>query len=123
MIRTIALALALSFAVMTPAFADSAVVRWLDKQTGHAQDYQLPIGRAVHIGTLDLVARACTKSAPEEAPEVKIYVEVYDHPPPPAAGQPAPPRVEIFHGWLFASTPGLNALQHPVYDIWAIDCR
>jgi hypothetical protein len=51
---------------------------------------------------------------------------VFDHPPTrAAAGEEAaePERVEIFHGWLFASSPGLNAVEHPVYDIWAIDCR
>ncbi len=121
MIRTILVTLALSFAAMTPALADNAIVRGLDKHTGHARDYALPLGRAVRIGTLEVIARACQKSAPEEAPEVKIYVEVFDHPPA-VANQPAQ-RNEIFHGWLFASSPGLNAVQHPVYDLWAIDCR
>ena len=121
MIRTILVAFALLFAASAPAFADNAIVRGLDKHTGHARDYALPIGRAVRIGTLEVIARACAKSAPEEAPEVRIYVEVYDHPPP-VQNQP-PQRTEIFHGWLFASSPGLNAVQHPVYDLWAIDCR
>src|SRR5262245_38653227 len=123
MIRMILAALALSFAALTPAFADSAIVRGLDKHTGHARDYALPLGRSVRIGTLEVIARACAKSAPEETPEVRIYVEVYDHPAAAMPNQPAPPRTEIFHGWLFASSPGLNAVQHPVYDLWAIDCR
>ena len=121
MIRTILAALAFVIAAATPAFAENAIVRGLDKHTGHARDYALPLGRAVRIGTLEVIARSCAKSAPEETPEVRIYVEVFDHPPP-AEGQ-QPQRTEIFHGWLFASSPGLNAVQHPVYDLWAIDCR
>ena len=121
MIRTLT-AGALLFATLAgTAFADRAVIRGLDKRTGHAQDYSLTIGRATRIGSLEVIARACQKSAPEEQPEVKIYVEVYDHPPARAGEEST--RTEIFHGWMFASSPGLNALDHPVYDIWAVDCR
>jgi hypothetical protein len=121
MMRTFVAALAFFAAAATPAFAERAVIRGLDKVTGHARDYTLTLGRATRIGTLDVVARACTKSAPEETPEVRIYVEVFENPA--AQGEAQPERVEIFHGWLFASSPGLNAVEHPVYDIWAVDCR
>jgi hypothetical protein len=110
----------LAFAV-TPAFAERAVVRGLDKVTGHARDYSLPVGRAVRIGSLEVVARSCRKSAPEDTPEVRIYVDVFDHPA--AAVGVAVERQDVFHGWLVATSPGLNSLEHPVYDIWAIDCR
>jgi len=115
-------AAAVMFAVFAaPALADHAIIRGLDKTTGHARDYSLTIGRAARIGSLEVLARSCWKAAPEEAPEVKIYVEVFDHPP--AREGEDSERREIFHGWLFASSPGLNGLDHPVYDIWAIDCR
>ena len=121
MMRMLAAGAVFLSAIATPALADHAVIRGLDKRTGHAQDYALTIGRAARIGSLEVVARACQKSAPEEQPEVKIYVEVFDHPPARAGEDSA--RTEIFHGWLFASSPGLNGLDHPVYDIWAVDCR
>lgn len=125
MMRSFVAALAFFAAAVTPAYAERAVIRGLDKVTGHASDYTLTLGRATRIGTLDVIARACTKSAPEETPEVRIYVEVFEHPPAAsrAEGEAQPERVEIFHGWLFASSPGLNAVEHPVYDLWAIDCR
>ncbi len=104
-----------------PAYAQRAVIRGLDKVTGHAEDYTLSLGRSSRIGSLEVVARACSKNAPEETPEVRIYVEVFDHPPA-REGEEAERR-EIFHGWLFASSPGLSAVDHPTYDIWAIDCR
>jgi hypothetical protein len=122
MMRTLLASLALLIAAAAPAYAERAVIRGLDKVTGHARDYTLTLGRAARIGTLEVVARACRKNAPEETPEVRIYVEVFDHPPVTEA-QPEAQRVELFHGWLFASSPGLNAVEHPVYDIWAIDCR
>lgn len=114
-------ALAFFAAAASPAFAQRAVIRGLDKVTGHASDYTLSLGRATRIGTLEVIARACSKNPPEERPEVRIYVDVFDHPPAPAEGEAQ--RVELFHGWLFASSPGLSAVEHPVYDIWAVDCR
>lgn len=121
MIRTIAAALVFLSVAVAPAYAQRAVIRGLDKITGHARDYTLTVGRAARIGSLEVIARACDKSAPEETPEVRIYVQVYDNPPV-REGEESERR-EIFHGWLFASSPGLNAVDHPTYDIWAIDCR
>jgi hypothetical protein len=121
MIRAFVTALTLFAAAAGPAYAQRAVVRGLDKVTGHARDYTLAIGRPARIGSLEVIARACSKNAPEETPEVRIYVEVFDHPP--AREGEESERREIFHGWMFASSPGLNALDHPTYDIWAIDCR
>lgn len=121
MIRTFLAALVLFCAAAGPAAAQRAVIRGLDKITGHAADYTLTIGRPARVGSLEVIARSCSKSAPEETPEVRIYVEVFDHPP--AREGEESERREIFHGWLFASSPGLNAVDHPNWDIWAIDCR
>lgn len=121
MIRAALAALVITLAGIAPAYAQRAVIRGLDKVTGHARDYTLTVGRPARIGSLEVIARTCTKSAPEETPEVRIYVEVFDNPPV-REGEEAERR-EIFHGWLFASSPGLSAVDHPNYDIWAIDCR
>ena len=121
MIRAIAAAAVFFVAAIGPASAQRAVIRGLDKVTGHASDYTLTVGRAARIGSLEVIARACHKSAPEETPEVRIYVEVFDHPP--AREGEESERREIFHGWLFASSPSLAAVDHPTYDLWAIDCR
>jgi hypothetical protein len=121
MIRSIIAAAVFFTAAIGPAYAQRAVIRGLDKVTGHASDYTLTVGRAARIGSLEVIARACDRSAPEETPEVRIYVEVFDNPPV-REGEESERR-EIFHGWLFASSPGLSAVDHPTYDIWAIDCR
>jgi hypothetical protein len=105
----------------SPGLAETAVLRGLDKVTGHARDFNAPVGRAVRFGSLEIIARACSKRPAEETPEVTIYVQVFDHPP--GRRDEERPRTEVFAGWLFASSPGISALEHPVYDIWAIDCR
>src|SRR5262245_51890098 len=81
MMRPIFAALVFFAASAAPAFAERAVIRGLDKVTGHARDYTLTLGRAERIGSLEVVARACSKNPPEERPEVRIFVDVYDHPP------------------------------------------
>lgn len=121
MIRAFVAAAVIFFAAVGPAYAQRAVVRGLDKITGQARDYTIQVGRSARIGSLEVIARACDRSAPEETPEVRIYVEVYDTPPV-REGEESERR-EIWHGWLFASSPGLSALDHPTYDIWAVDCR
>lgn len=121
MIRTLIATLVLFSASIGTADAQRAVIRGLDKVTGHARDYTLTIGRPARVGSLEVIARSCRKSAPEETPEVEIYVDVFDHPP--AREGEESERRQIFHGWLFASSPSLNAVDHPTYDIWAIDCR
>lgn len=121
MIRALLAAFVFIGAAVGPAEAQRAVIRGLDKITGHARDYPITVGRSARIGSLEVIARACDKSAPEETPEVRIYVEVFDNPPV-REGEESERR-EIFHGWLFASSPGLSAVDHPTYDIWAVDCR
>ncbi len=119
--KTLFAALLISAFAAPQAHAVSAVLRGLDKVTGQARDFTATIGRPVRFGTLEVTARACQKRPAEEIPEVSIYIQVFDTPPVPEGQEPR--RTEIFHGWIFASSPGLSALEHPVYDIWAIDCR
>ena len=121
MIRLLAATLVFFAAAAGPAAAQRAVIRGLDKVTGHARDYTLTLGRATRVGSLEVIARACSKTAPEETPEVRIYLQVFDNPPV-REGEESERR-QIFSGWMFASSPALNALEHPTYDIWAIDCR
>ena len=121
MIRAALAALVISLAAIGPAYAQRAVIRGLDKVTGQERDYTITVGRPARIGSLEVIARTCSKSAPEETPEVAVYLQVYDNPP--AREGDEAERREIFHGWMFASSPGLSALDHPNYDIWAIDCR
>lgn len=92
------------------------VLRGLDKITGRAIDVNAPVGVPVRFGSLVITARICHTVPPEEPPETSAFLQIEDS----QRGQ-APKRV--FSGWMFASTPALNALEHPVYDVWVVTCK
>lgn len=119
----VAAAVATLVLLATPAHAaPGAVLRGLDKISGQARDFTAPVGRPVKFGTLEITVRSCQKAPPEEPPEVSVYIEVVDHPVPRRKDETVPAK-PVMSGWIFASSPSLNALEHPTYDVWAIDCR
>ena len=93
-----------------------AVLQGLDKVTARVSALSAPIGVTVRFGTLEIVVRYCDKRPPEETPESAAFVDIWQA----RRGEPA---VSLFRGWMFASSPALNALEHPVYDIWVLDCE
>ena len=92
------------------------VLRGLDKVTARISRIEAPIDRPIRFGTLEILARFCKKRPPEETPETTAFLDIADL----KAGEA---RVPLFSGWMFASSPALSALEHPVYDVWVIDCR
>jgi len=93
-----------------------AVLQALDKVSARVSVLEVPVGKTVAFGTLEITARACDKRPPEETPESAAFLEIVDKRP----GQaPATP----FVGWMFASSPALSAMEHPVYDVWVLDCK
>jgi hypothetical protein len=95
---------------------DIVVLRTLDKVTAAIADLEIPIGEMAIYGTLEVTARKCLKRPPEETPETSSFLEIREKP----EGED---ELLLFMGWMFASSPGLNALEHPVYDVWVIDCK
>jgi hypothetical protein len=95
---------------------DEAVLQGLDKVTARVSAIEAPVGRAVRFGTLEITARTCRKRPPEETPESAAFLEIRDV-------KPGERPALIFSGWMFASSPALSALEHPVYDVGVIDCR
>lgn len=118
--RAAAFASVLMFAPL--AHAETVVLRALDKITGGTKDISVQVGKAVSFGTLTITARACSKKAPEETPEVFAYLQINDKPIVDANEKAAEDK-QIFSGWMFWSSPGLNPLEHPSYDVWVIDCK
>lgn len=94
----------------------TAVVGALDKITARITRLELPANQRVRFGTLWLTAKACYTRPPTEPPETYIYLIIDDVL---ADGT----EVEVFRGWMLETSPALNALEHAVYDVWAIDCR
>ena len=87
----------------------------LDKVTARVITLQAPVGETERFGTLEIRAAVCEKRPPEETPDSAAFLDIVEK----RAGQ-AP--VEVFRGWMFASSPGLSPMQHPVYDLWVVDC-
>lgn len=96
-----------------------AVLQGLDKVTARVLEFAAPLDQLVRFGPLEITARTCLETPPTEPPESAAFLEVSELPP--AADATAPPE-EVFRGWMFASSPALSALEHPVYDIWVVGC-
>ena len=94
----------------------TAVFSGLDKITGRIITFDVALGETVQFGALQVVPRVCYTRPPTETAATDAFVEVSE-----VTLQGEVRR--IFSGWMFASNPALNALDHPVYDVWVIDCR
>lgn len=92
-----------------------AVLQALDKVTARVSRLEVPVGQEVEFGTLTIAVRACRSTRPEEPPESAAFLQVEDAPP---AGEAR----RVFSGWMFASSPAVSAMTHPVYDIWVNSC-
>jgi hypothetical protein len=93
-----------------------ALLQGLDKVTARILTFEAPLREVVRFGTLEIIPWACEKRPPEEPPESAAFLEIWEV-------KPGEPPADLFLGWMFASSPALSALEHPVYDIWVIDCR
>ena len=93
----------------------AVVLQGLDKVTARISKFTVELDTPVVFGTLEITARNCHKKPPEEPPESAAFLEIREK------QQGASVKL-LFGGWMFASTPGLSALQHPVYDVWVLDC-
>ncbi len=100
-----------------------AVIQAVDKTTAETMRFEVEVGgRPVRFGrTLLFKARACEVSASDEMTEDAIaYMEVGVQP----RGLAAPTEArQVFKGWMFASSPSVSGLQHPVYDAWVVGCK
>lgn len=92
-----------------------AVFAGLDKITGRTIAFDAAIGETVQFGALQVTARACYTRPPTEATNTDAFVDVDE-----VTLQGEIKR--IFTGWMFASSPGLHAVEHPIYDVWLTDC-
>lgn len=108
--------------VATAAHADGPVLphlvaelQGLDKITARTTTIRAPIGSEVEFGTLRITVRACLTTPPTEPPESAAFLQIDVIEP---DGRPK----EAFSGWMFASSPSLSALEHPVYDVWVVAC-
>ena len=114
--------------------AGGVKLRALDKITGNSTDISAKVGQTITHGRIKVTVRACYQSSPQDAPESAAFLEINavlkeghevkaEDPAHMNRGpQPIGPDGLLFSGWMYASSPGLNALEHPTYDVWVISC-
>jgi len=108
--------------VVVPAqagFIDHPQVKlqFLDKATARTVTLEAKVGSTVEYGSTFIKIQACRKSEPLDKPESAAFLQVWEVP----IG--AEKSEWLFSGWMFASSPALSAMDHPVYDIWVLDCK
>jgi hypothetical protein len=113
-------ALSAALAIAVPAAAqriDNAVAVFaaLDKVTAKISRLEVPLNQTASFGALKITPRVCYSRAPTEPPKTTSFVEVDET-------QLDGKQKRIFAGWMFADSPGLNAVEHPVFDVWLTDC-
>jgi hypothetical protein len=94
----------------------TAVFSGLDKITGRITTFDVAINETVQFGALQVTPRVCYSRPPTETPNTDAFVEVDE-----VTLQGEIKR--IFTGWMFAASPGLHAVEHPIYDVWLTDCK
>ena len=94
----------------------TAVYAGLDKITGRITSFEVAIGETVQFGALQVTPRACYTRPPTETANTTSFTEVNEIT---LKGE----AKRIFTGWMFAASPGLHAVEHPIYDVWLIDCK
>ncbi|MAZ75975.1 MAG: hypothetical protein CMH31_01585 [Micavibrio sp.] len=88
----------------------------LDKSTARTVTFQAKVGSTIQYGSLFIKTQSCRKAPPLEKPESAAFLQVWEVP----IGKEK--SEWIFSGWMFASSPALSAMDHPVYDVWVLDC-
>jgi hypothetical protein len=97
-----------------------AVLQGLDKTTARVSTVEAPLDRPVQFGTLTITARACNKKPPEEPPNTTAFLQIDESR---SQGQTSIDVKHVFSGWMFAQSPALATLEHPVYDVTLLDCK
>ncbi len=95
---------------------NTAQMQALDKITGRVSIIEVPVGGEVRFGTFSVVVRSCQKTAEGEVPEDFAFVDVTDK-------NFDEDEYNIFKGWMMSSSPAINAVEHPIYDVWLLKCH
>lgn len=93
-----------------------AVLQALDKLVARVHEVEAPLNQETKLGTLLITVRQCSVSPPEAPPEASAFLEINEQ-------RPGEEVKKVFSGWMFASSPALSAMEHPVYDVWVVGCK
>lgn len=94
----------------------TAVFSALDKVTARISKIEIPLNETVRFGSLNVTPRVCYSRPATERPKTSSFVEIQEI-------QLDGKEEKLFAGWMFAESPALNAVEHPVFDVWLSDCK
>tara|TARA_B000000460_G_scaffold108331_1_gene75927 strand:+ start:311 stop:841 length:531 start_codon:yes stop_codon:yes gene_type:complete len=92
-------------------------IKALDKITAKTSSIRVAVGEKKSLGSLEISALKCSISEKKDNPDTVAYIQVKD------LSNKNNDQVFLFNGWTFASSPTLQAIDHPVYDLWITDCE
>ncbi|MGC1304193.1 MAG: DUF2155 domain-containing protein, partial [Caulobacteraceae bacterium] len=100
-----------------------AVLQALDKVTAETLRFEAKLNEPIRYKDLVVTVHACESNASDEpVAEAAAHLDVQYQPDVLPTGSARTAR-QVYRGWMFASSPGLHPLQHPIYDLWVIACR
>ena len=101
--------------------SQTAELQLLDKITARISTKSVPVGGGTEFGTLELRVHYCAYRPPEEPPENVAFIMIFDNGY--AEKKPKAAQKALFSGWMFASSPAISGLEHPVYDVTLLSCH
>ena len=104
--------------------SQTAELQLLDKITARISTKSVPVGGGTEFGTLELRVHYCSYRPPEEPPENVAFIMIFDN----GYAEKKPKEAQkaqktLFSGWMFASSPAISGLEHPVYDVTLLSCH
>lgn len=117
-----ALLVSYSAPLMAQASIDYPIVklRSLDKTTARTMTFEAGVGSTLKFGSVYIKVRACRKAPEMETPESAAFLQVWEVDTDKETNEET--SNWVFSGWMFASSPGLSSMDHPIYDVWVLDC-
>ena len=98
-----------------PRAASAAVLGALDKITGRVSELAVPVGDRAQFFRLQIDVASCQERIAAQRPEEAVFLTITETP---LEGEPQ----RVFSGWMFATSPSISAMDHPVYDVWLVRC-
>jgi hypothetical protein len=90
-------------------------LRAMDKVSARTVTFETGVGSTVKFGSLYIKIQTCRRAAPVEQPEAASFLQIWE-------ADVSENSQWVFSGWMFSSSPGLSAMDHPIYDVWVLDC-
>ncbi len=115
LVSAAALLLSCGSAAAADIDTNTARMQAMDKITGKVSEIDVPVNGEAQFGSFSIVVRRCVTRSPEETPENTAFVDVVDN-------YKSDEPINIFKGWMLSSSPALNAVEHPIYDVWLLKC-